>query len=301
MGNEYDLVIVGSGPAGLSAAVYAARYKMKTLVLGMIPGGMVAEAYQICNFISYKKIKGFEFAMKMKEQVDDFGIEINPSKVLEIKKKELFEIITNKEIFFSKKIILATGNEKRKLNIKNEEKYLGKGVSYCAICDAAFFKDKIVSVIGGSDTALTSALLLSEFAKKVYLIYRQKEFFRAEPSWVETVEENNKIEIIFESNVIELIGENFLEKIKLDNKKILDSDGLFIEIGSIPSAELAEKLTVELENGFIKTDKTQRTNIKGIFAAGDVTNNNLKQIITAAAEGAISATQIYKEIKGEKK
>ncbi len=295
----WDLVIVGSGPAGVSAAVYAARYKLKAIVFGEIPGGMASEAYEICNLISYKKIKGFELAMKLKEQVEELGVQIIPKKVLNIEKKDLFEISTDKEKYFSKKILIATGNEKRKLNVKGEEKYLGKGVSYCATCDAAFFKDKVVGVIGGSDAALTAALLLSRFVKKVYLIYRKNKFFRAEPAWVEAVEKDDKIEIIFSVNIIELIGGNFLERVKLDIGKTIELDGLFIEIGSNPSSKLASNLGVRLENNFIITDKGQRTNIGGVFAAGDVTNNILKQIITAAAEGAIAATQIYKEIKGE--
>jgi thioredoxin reductase (NADPH) len=301
MKEVYDLIIVGSGPAGLSAAVYAARYKLKTLVIGQIPGGMAAEAYEICNLISYQKIRGFDLSIKMKTHVEMLGIEIVPAMVTSIEKKDLFEVNTQKKKYFSKKLLLAMGSKKRKLNIKDENKFLGKGISYCATCDAAFFRDKIVTVIGGSDVALTAALLLSEFAKKVYLSYRQKEFFRAEPTWIDAVKNNDKIEVIFNSNVVELIGENFLEKIKLDTGRFLDSNGLFIEIGSFPNSKIASNLGIKTENGFIVVNKEQKTNIKGIFAAGDITNNNLKQIITAAAEGAVAATQAYHEIKGEEK
>ncbi len=301
MKEVYDLIIVGSGPAGLSTAVYAARYKLKTLVIGQIPGGMAAEAYEICNLISYQKIRGFDLSIKMKTHVEMLGIEIVPAMVTSIEKKDLFEVNTQKKKYFSKKLLLAMGSKKRKLNIKDENKFLGKGISYCATCDAAFFRDKIVTVIGGSDVALTAALLLSEFAKKVYLSYRQKEFFRAEPTWIDAVKNNDKIEVIFNSNVVELIGENFLEKIKLDTGRFLDSNGLFIEIGSFPNSKIASNLGIKTENGFIVVNKEQKTNIKGIFAAGDITNNNLKQIITAAAEGAVAATQAYHEIKGEEK
>jgi len=299
---KYDLIIVGTGPAGMSAAVYAARYKLETLLIGDIHGGMAAEAHEIWNLISYKKIRGFELAIKLKEQVENLGVEILTKKVSSIKKnKNFFKIIVENENYYSKKIILATGSEKRKLGVKDEKKFLGKGISYCATCDATFFKDKTISVIGGSDAALTAALLLSDFAIKVYLIYRKNKFFRAEPAWVDAVEKNKKIRTIFNANVVELIGKNFLEKIKINNGTVIESSGLFIEIGSTPNSGLARKLGIELENDFIITDKKQKTNIKGIFAAGDVTNNALKQIITAAAEGAIAATQAYEEIKTEEK
>ncbi len=296
--NIYDLIIVGTGPAGMSAAVYAARYKLKTLLIGEITGGMASEAYEICNFLTYPKILGFELSQKMKEHVDSLEVETKMDFVSEIKKNEdLFEVKTSRESYFSKKIILATGTKKRKLNLKNEEKFTGRGISYCATCDAAFFKNKVVGVVGGGDAALTSALLLSEFANKVYIIYRRDKFFRAEPVWIESVNNNKKIVPVFNSNVVELIGTEKLEKVKLDTGKVLDIDGLFVEIGEIPNSELAEKLGVNLDKGYVKTDKEQKTNISGVYAAGDITTNVLKQIIVAAAEGAIAASTAYKELK----
>ena len=192
------------------------------------------------------------------------------------------------------------GSEKRKMQIENESKYLGKGISYCATCDAAFYKDKIVGIVGGGDSALTAALLLSEFAKKVYIIYRKESFFRAEPAWVDAIENNEKIETKFSSEVVELIGENNLQSIKLNTEEEVKVDGLFIEIGSSPSTILGEQLGVELDNRFIKVDSKQKTNVPGVFAAGDITNGPLKQIVTAAADGAIAATTAYKEIKESK-
>ena len=194
---------------------------------------------------------------------------------------------------------MATGTKKRKLGLELEDKFLGKGISYCATCDAAFFKNKIVGVVGGSNSAITAALLLSKFANKVYIIYRKNEFFRAEPKLVEEVEKNEKIKPIFNSNVTELIGENKLEGVKLDNGDKLNLDGLFIEIGSVPNLKLAEELGIELEENHIKVDKKQRTNIRGVFACGDITNSPLKQIIVACAQGAIAANSAYEELKGE--
>jgi len=297
---EYDLVIIGAGPAGLTAAIYAARYKLSTLVVGEQIGGMAAEADEICNFPSYKKIIGIELTKKMIEQVENLGVEIKNSYADSIKKIDSqFLVKTNSTEYKAKKIILATGTEKRKLGLKNEDKFLGKGISYCATCDAAFFKNKVVGVVGGSNSALTAALLLSKFANEIYIIYRKNKFFRAEPKWVEEVERNEKIKSIFNANVIELVGENKLECVKLDNGEKLNLDGLFVEIGSIPSVKLAEELGIELEENHIKVDKKQRTNMEGVFAAGDVTNSPLKQIIVACAQGAIAANSAYEELRNE--
>ena len=297
---EYDLVIIGAGPSGLTAAIYAARYKLNTLVIGEQIGGMAAEAEEIHNFPSHKKITGIELIKKMREQVENFGVEIKNSYVNSIKKIDSqFLVKTSSTEYKAKKIILATGTKKRKLGLELEDKFLGKGISYCATCDAAFFKNKIVGVVGGSNSAITAALLLSKFANKVYIIYRKNKFFRAEPKLVEEVEKNEKIKSIFNSNVTELIGENKLEGVKLDNGDKLNLDGLFIEIGSVPNLKLAEELGIELEENHIKVDKKQRTNIRGVFACGDITNSPLKQIIVACAQGAIAANSAYEELKGE--
>jgi len=295
----YDLIIVGSGPSGLTSAVYASRYKLDTLIIGKLYGGLISEAHEVCNFPTYEKIKGFELAQKMVSQVVKLGVQIKPEEVLEIKKENCFIIKTNIKDYKAKKIILAIGTKRNKLDIKGEDKFLGKGVSYCATCDAVFYKDKIVAVVGGSDAALSAALLLSEYAKKVYIVYRKK-FFRAEPVWVELVEKNEKIKSIFNSNVIEISGEEKVEKIKLDNGEEIISDGIFIEVGSSPEDTLAKQLGLEIDEGYISVNKKQETNINGIYAAGDVTNNPLKQVVTACAEGAIAANSVYEKIgKGE--
>ncbi len=218
-GKVYDLIILGAGPAGLTAAVYAARYRLNTLVLGEIIGGMASRAYKICNFPSCKEIEGFKLVKGMKEQVEHLGVKIKDEKVLKVNRKgKYFEIETRKNIYSARKIVLALGTEERKLGLKNEDKFLGRGISCCATCDAMFFKDKIVGVVGGSNAALTAALLLSEFAIKVYIIYRQDRFFRAEPAWVESVNKNKKIKSIFDANVVEIIGKDKLEAVKLDGE-----------------------------------------------------------------------------------
>jgi len=298
---KYDLIVIGAGPAGLTAALYAARYRINLLVIGKMPGGLVAETDKICNFPSYENISGFELAKKMLNQVKELGVEVINEEVSEIKKKTSgFEIITNKNKYDAKKIIFATGSERKKLGIAREKELIGKGISYCATCDAGFYKDKIAGVVGGSDAALTAALLLANFAKKVYIIYRKDKFFRGDRVWIEEVGKNKKIESIFNSNITKLIGKNKLEAVELNEKKELKVDGLFVEVGGVANIELAEELGVKIENKQIIADKMQKTNIHGFFAVGDVTNNPLKQIITACGEGAVATNSVYREIMKEK-
>lgn len=300
---KYDLIIIGAGPAGLTAAIYALRYKLEVLVIGKLIGGAASEAYKVCNFPSYEKIKGFELVEKIVYQTKMLGIEIKTSEVYKINKnKEEFEVITSDGKYLSKKIIIATGLTKNKLDIEKEGEFIGRGVSYCASCDAPLYKGKISAVIGGSDSALTTALLLTKFAKKVYIIYRREKFTTAEPIWREDVLKNKKIKVMFNSEIKELIGKDYLKAIKIkieDKDKELKVDGLFVEIGSTPNDFLAKELKLKMDENYIHVDKKQSTSIKGVYAAGDVTNNPLKQIITACSEGAIAAYSVYKEILSE--
>jgi len=298
---NYDLIIIGSGPAGLTAAIYAARYKINFLVLGKIPGGLISEAHKVCNFPSYDNISGPELTKKIINQTKNLGVTINNEEVSDIKKKKSgFEIITNKNQYFTKKIIFATGSERRKLGIAREKELVGKGVSYCATCDASFYKDKIASVVGGSDAALTAAVLLAEYAKKVYIIYRKDKFFRGERILMEDVAKDKKIESIFNSKVTKLIGKTKLEAIEINGKKKIKVDGIFIEVGSAPNIELVENLKVKVDKKQIVVGNSQRTSVKGFLAAGDVTNNPLKQIVTACGEGAVAANTVYKELMKER-
>lgn len=295
---NYDLIVVGAGPGGLNAAVYAARYKLKTLVAGKVTGGVMLGAIKICNWLGYIETSGMELTEKMAEQVKDAGVEIRNENVADVQKVEGgFLVKTEGGEFMAKKVILATGSERRKLNLDHEDELMGKGISYCPTCDAVFFPDQVVGVVGGGDAALTAALLIAEYAKKVYIFYRQESFSRAEPAWVEAVEKEEKIETIFKVNVAELLGADRLEGVKLDNGQEIELGGLFIQIGGVSNIELAVQLGVKLDGRYISVDKEQKTSVPGVFAAGDITNNPLKQIITAAAEGAIAATSAYKEIK----
>ncbi len=290
----YDVIIVGAGPAGLTAGIYAARYRMDALIIGKILGGLAGTAHEVCNFPSHEKISGAKLMVEMIAQVKKLGVEIKNEEVMHV--KDSFEVITNKGKYKAKKIILATGLERKMLGLKGEKEFLGKGVSYCATCDANFYKDKTVAVIGGGDAALDTALLLSKVAKIVYVIYRQNIFYRAKEAIIQSVLDSTKVKTILNSAVTKLIGKERLEEIEINGKDKLKVDGVFIEVGSIPGIELAEKLNIKLEGNYIKTDKRQRTNVGGVFAAGDVTNNAMKQIVTACAEGAVAVNSAYEEL-----
>ncbi len=302
---QYDLIIVGAGPAGYTAGIYATRYHIKNIIIGKSPGGLITDAHKICNFPTKRTIKGIELAQQMREHLEEEGGQIIQKTVQEIKRKDgLFQIITaDQKTYKTKAVLLATGTKRRKLNLPREEALLGKGVSYCATCDALFFKNKRVAVVGGSDAAHTASLLLAETSKKVFQIYR-KGSLRGTPAWIEQVKNNRKIEIIYETNITELIGENRLKSIKIDNsykgKKTLDVSGLFIEIGSEPEKKLAQALNLKTDSkNYVKVNTDQSTNIKGVYAAGDLTtgSNKFRQALTACSEGAIAANSIYKYLK----
>ncbi len=300
----YDLIIIGTGPAGMTAAIYASRYNLNVVLIGNESGGMAAEAYKVENYPSFKSVSGMELMNKFKEQITGL-VDIKQEKVIELKKDGNFVITTKEGVYKSKAVIIASGTKRRKLNINGEKEFLGKGVSYCATCDATFFRDKIVSIVGGNDAAAMSALLLAEYARKVFIIYR-KEKIRAEPLRVNQLEENNKITIINNTNVISVNGDKMMNSVTLDKEfnknKELALDGLFIEIGSVPSTVLTKKLDIKLdEEGYVLVDSAQKTNVDGFYAAGDITTNSNKfrQIITAASEGAVAAHSVYEFLKNK--
>ena len=298
----YDIAIIGAGPAGMSAAVYAARYKMKVVLIGAYPGGYVNEAHLVENWLGEKSIPGSDLVAKFNEHVKSLEIDFQTHGVKGIvKNKDSFEIITEKEKVEARRIVLAIGTERKKLGIKGEEEFLGKGVSYCTTCDGFFFRDKVVAVIGGSDSACTGSLMLADIASKVYLVYRQGEL-RAEPSWVSDVKKNPKIELILNANPEEVIGDTAVRKLKLDNGQTIEVDGIFVEIGTTPGAALVNQLGVKTDNkGYIIVDDNQKTNIDNVWAAGDITtkNSKLKQIVVAASEGSVATYNAYLDKKSK--
>jgi len=305
---NYDLLIIGAGPAGFSASIYASRYKIKHAIIGEITGGLMAEAHKVCNFPSEVEINGFDLAMKMKAHVDSFGTETIAQKVTAVEKAaDHFVVKTagGKE-FTAKTILLATGTIHRHLDLADEGRLRGKGISYCATCDAMFFKNKVTAVIGGGNSALTAALYLAEVAEKVYLIVR-KDQFKGEVVWIDSVRSNPKIEVIFNTNVVGLEGTEKLEAIKLSQpyqgSDALAVSGLFIEIGSHPDTSWLEALSLEVDGaGYLKVKGDQATNRVGVWAAGDITNgsNGLHQIVTACSEGAVAAAGIFQYLQQNK-
>ena len=304
-GNKtYDLIVIGSGPAGLSASIYASRYKLNHIVIGEETGGQAVNAWSVENYPGFEKIAGKDLMEKFKAQAEKLGAEITSNSANKIEKKgEGYAVnTTSGETYEAKSIILALGMKPRKLNLPNEDKFIGKGVSYCATCDAAFFKNKDVAVIGGGDAAGTAAIHVSEFAKKVYIIYMEGGLIM-EPTWKEQIEKNPKIELVSCTKITEVTGENTVKGLKYEDKdgaKELSVQGVFVEIGSVPGVMLAKELGIETdEQGYIKVNAEQGTNVENIYAAGDVTtgSNKFRQIITASAEGAVAAGSVYKKLK----
>ena len=291
----YDIIIIGAGPAGLTAAIYARRALKKVLILESLNyGGQIINSLKIDNYPVNPGISGFEFATKLYSQVKDLDTEIKFEKAIKITDGKIKEVTTNKDTYKTKTVIIATGSNNRKLGLDNEDKYIGKGISYCATCDGAFYKEKDVAVIGGGNTALEDALYLSEIANKVYLIHRN-DSFKAEETTVSKLKEKTNVEIIYNSNVTKINGDDKLTSIEINNKDIIEISGLFIAIGRIPLNEDFKDILM-LENGYIKADSDCHTNISGIFAAGDNRVKQLRQLVTATADGAIAATEAIKYI-----
>lgn len=300
-----DLIIIGAGPAGLGASIYASRYKLDHIVIGNEIGGQVVEASEIENWAGEVSIPGKELMDKFVSHVKHFGANIIQSDVSSVAKTENgFDVMVGGEKYQTKSLILALGMKPRKMNAAGEDKFIGKGVSYCATCDAMFYRDKDVIVIGGGDAAATAAIHLTEFANKIYLAYRDE--YNWEPSWDEQIEKSGKIEKIKMQNVKEIKGGEKVSGIALDVdgvEKELPVQGVFIEVGTTPGVAIAQGLEVELdEQSYIKVDQAQATNIENIYAAGDVTtgSNKFRQIITAVAEGAVASGSVYRKLKLKK-
>lgn len=302
--NIYDLIIIGAGPAGLAASIYASRYKINHLAIGKEPGGQANEAHKIENWPGTFSISGLELTQKMCQHAEKLGARIFMDSVSNIARDgDAWNITTHTDQYKAKYIILALGMEYKKLQIPGETEFKGRGVSYCPTCDAQFFKDKVVAVIGGGNSAGSAALLLAEYASKIYLIYRGEKL-KVDPAYEEKISKNEKIEVIYNTNIREIKGEKSVEKIILD-KKFNGSDelavqGVFIEIGSEPGVELTKQLSVNVdEQGFIIVNPDQSTNVEGVYAAGDATtgSNKTRQILTAAAEGAVAAGSVYRKLQ----
>jgi thioredoxin reductase (NADPH) len=288
------VIIIGQGPGAYSAGIYAARRNLKTLLIGETPGGKMAITDLIENYAGFEKISGLELTEKMKKQAKKSGCEIKQEKVTKITLG--FKVYTSENQYDAKSIIIVTGTVQRKLNIEGEDQFLGKGVSYCATCDGPLFKGKTVAIIGGSNSAVKTAIYLSEICKKVYIIHR-KDMFRAEEKNVENMKGKSNVEILFNSEGAKINGDKFVKSLTLKDGKELEVDGVFIAVGVIPIAGLTENLKIKKDkNGFILINNKTETNVKGVFAAGDITGGIL-QIAQAVGQGAIAGTQAYFYVK----
>ncbi|MDO5039658.1 thioredoxin-disulfide reductase [Clostridium sp.] len=299
-----DLIIIGGGPAGLTAAIYASRARLDLLLLeDKIVGGQVRNSYTVENYPGFKKISGAELADIMQQQAEELGTNIDEFDIIEnVKFNENEKIIETEEVIYKPKaVIIATGASPRKLPIKNEEKFAGKGVHYCAVCDGAMYQDKIISIVGGGNTALEEAIFLTNFAKKVYII-RRYDYFRGEKAVLEEVEKNDKIEILYNEDLISVEGNDFVEKGIIKNtltgeEKEIKIDAVFGSIGHEPMINLFKDYINLSKGNYIITDENMRTNIPGVYAVGDVREKEYRQITTAVADGTIAALEAEKYIK----
>lgn len=294
MNNIYDVIIIGAGPAGLTAAIYLARANKKVLVFEANSyGGAIVNSQCIANYPACPNITGFDFANKLYHQAKDLGTSVVFEKVLNIKNGKVKTVITKKAKYLAKSLIIATGLKYRRLGLEKEDDFVGKGISYCATCDGNFFKGKKVIVVGGGNTALEDALYLSDIAKEVYLIHR-RDRFKAFEKTISLVKAKPNVHLILNSTVTKLLGTNNLEGVevlidKKETKKIV-AEGLFIAIGQDPETLVFEKIIKTNQDGYI-LDKNSHTNRKGIFVAGDVREKSVRQLVGATSDGCLAAIE----------
>lgn len=299
----YDTIIIGAGPAGLSAALYSARAELKTLLIDKQgPGGQAATTHLVENYPGVASVSGPELATNMFTQVMELGVELVIEEIQNISLKgDIKEIVTDGGEYQGKTVIIATGVQPRKLGVSGEEAFRGRGVSYCATCDGAFFKGKKVAVIGGGDSAIEEANFLTRFVEKLYIVHRRAEL-RATKVIQKRAMENPKIEFVLDSVVKEIAGDKKVEKILVENIKTgeehaVDVDGVFIYVGNDPSTKFLEGQINLDEYGYIITNEDMETNVPGVYAAGDIRVKSLRQIVTAAADGAIASVKAEKYIE----
>lgn len=300
MGDIYDLIIIGSGPAGLAAAVYAQRARLNTLVIekAMVSGGQVLTTYEVDNYPGLPGIGGYDLGLKFREHADGLGAEFAEDDVQRIENEGqggIKRVVCANETYETRALIIATGAVHRKLGVPGEEELAGAGVSYCATCDGAFFRNKVTAVVGGGDVAVEDAIFLSRMCKKVYLIHRRDEL-RAAKSLQESLLSKENVEVVWDTVVDRINGDGVVESLSLSNVKTgekgkLELQGVFIAVGISPESSVFEGI-VDMDHGYIKAGEDGMTSAPGIFAAGDVRTKSLRQIITAAADGANAVTSV---------
>ncbi|MDR1417923.1 MAG: thioredoxin-disulfide reductase [Endomicrobium sp.] len=293
----YDVIIIGAGPAGLTAAIYASRARLHTLLIEKSGcGGHMTVTDQLENYPGFNGgINGFDLAVKLEEQAKDFGAKIIYDEVTNIEDGKIKRVVTVNTSYQTKTIIIASGTHIKKMNIPGESAFIGKGVSFCATCDAPFYKNKNVAVIGGGDSAIQEAIYLSKFARNITIIHRRASL-KATKILQERLLSYSNISVIYDSVPIEIIGKDVVEKIKIANIKTnnveeVKTDGVFVFIGLLPNTDFLADITLD-NKGYIVTDENMNTSIVGIFACGDVRKKHLRQVVTAASDGAQAAVSV---------
>lgn len=294
MDNIYDVIIIGAGPAGLSAALYAKRGNLKTLIIEKsTPGGTLVSISHLYNYPGYNGVDGATLAFTMYEQVTNLNVDFAFEEVIEVKLENELKIIkTNVNEYVSKNIIVATGTTYQNLKVANERKFIGKGISYCAVCDGKLFTNKNIATIGSSDHALKETIYLSQFANKIYMLIDND---ISSSIYYQELVKTNKVELISNAKITKLIGEDVLDGVEIkinDEKSILNVSGVFPLIGSLPSNSFLSSFPIFASSGYMKVDNNYESEIKGIFGAGDVVDKTLRQVVTATNDGAIAAQYI---------
>lgn len=292
----YDMIVIGGGPAGYTAALYAARAGLDTIVLEKLSaGGQMALTSQIDNYPGFEEgIDGFELGEKMQAGAERFGVETELAEVLSFElDREIKKLVTDSGDFYGKTVVISTGANPRELGVDKEQQMVGRGVNYCAACDGMFYKDKVVMVVGGGNSAVADAMILSRIAKKVFIVHR-RDSLRATKVYHDALEKAENVEFIWNSVVIEFLHEEKLTGLKLKNvmteeESVLECDGVFVSVGRKPAAEMFKEVLELDKAGYIVADESTRTNIPGVFAAGDVRTKALRQVVTAVADGAMAA------------
>ncbi|MBR6206045.1 MAG: FAD-dependent oxidoreductase [Oscillospiraceae bacterium] len=300
----YDIIVIGGGPAGMTAAIYARRAAKSVLVLEAVAcGGQIINTPDIENYPVEAHISGFDFSNRVHQQAKDLGAEFIFEKAVGIREENGFKtVVTAKNTYQAKAVILATGSENRKLGLEDEDRLTGRGISYCATCDGNFYRNKTVAVVGGGNTALEDALYLADLAKQVYLIHR-RDSFRGEEASASRLKERENVEIIYNANVTRLLSEKRLKAIEVTDKndgsiRTIELNGLFIAVGRVPENQNFASLVDLDDAGYVIAGEDCRTNADGIFVAGDNRTKLLRQLVTATADGAMAATEAVKYVNG---
>ena len=300
----YDMIVIGGGPAGYTAALYAARAGLDTVVLEKLSaGGQMALTSQIDNYPGFEEgIDGFELGEKMQAGAERFGVETELAEVQEVDfigkgtehlGKGIKKLVTDSGDFYGRTVVISTGANPRELGVEKEQQLVGRGVNYCAACDGMFYKDKVVAVIGGGNSAVADAMILSRIAKKVYIVHR-RDALRATKVYHDALEKAENVEFVWDSVVSELLHEEKftglkIKNVKTDEESVLECDGVFVSVGRKPVTELFEGVPKLDKAGYIIADESTKTNVPGVFAAGDVRTKALRQVVTAVADGAMAA------------